>query len=123
MSEGHAHAFCPDAEGDGTSLVVSRDPSGLVTSYGAGSAAAHRAAGLVPLVEAPPEARRDVDTLAHLREAESLGVGRTDRSGHRRDQCSVVTSTVISSPCARASARSRCRSSPAATRFSTSGRI
>lgn len=76
MAAGHAHAYCPDAEGDGTSLVVSRDASSLVTSYGAGSAAAHRAAGLVPLLEAPPPARRDVDTVAHLRYAESLGVGR-----------------------------------------------
>ncbi len=76
MSDGPIHAFCPDAEGDGTSLVVSRDASSLVTSYGPGSAAAHRADGLVPLPEAPLAARRDVDTVAHLREAESLGVGR-----------------------------------------------
>jgi 2-phospho-L-lactate/phosphoenolpyruvate guanylyltransferase len=76
MSEGHPQAFCPDAEGDGTSLVVSREASSLVTSYGPGSAAAHRAAGLVPLLDAPPAVRRDVDTVAHLREAESLGVGR-----------------------------------------------
>lgn len=76
MSEGHVHAFCPDAEGDGTSLVVSHDAAGLATSYGPGSAVAHRAAGLVPLLDAPPEARRDVDTLAQLRAAESLGVGR-----------------------------------------------
>jgi 2-phospho-L-lactate guanylyltransferase len=75
MSESHPHAFCPDAEGDGTSLVVCRDASSLVTSYGPGSAAAHRAAGLVPLFEAPRAVRRDVDTVAHLREAESLGVG------------------------------------------------
>jgi 2-phospho-L-lactate guanylyltransferase len=71
----HTHAFCPDAEGDGTTIVVSRDPSSLVTSYGPGSAAAHEAAGLVRLLETPLQARRDVDTLAHLREAESLGVG------------------------------------------------
>jgi len=71
----HPHAYCPDAEGDGTSIVVSRDPAGLVTSYGPGSAAAHRAAGLTPLTEAPAAARRDVDTVAHLFEAESLGVG------------------------------------------------
>lgn len=76
ISAGQVHVYCPDAEGDGTTIVVSRDPAGLVTSYGAGSAAAHRTAGLVPLLEAPSEARRDVDTLAHLREAESLGVGR-----------------------------------------------
>jgi len=76
ISDGHPHAFCPDAECDGTSIVVSRVASSLVTSYGPASAAAHRAAGLVPLTEAPLEARRDVDTLAHLREADSLGVGR-----------------------------------------------
>ncbi len=76
MSAGHAHAFCPDSEGDGTTIVVSRDPSALVTSYGPGSAAAHLASGLVPLLGAPAAARRDVDTVAHLRDAESLGVGR-----------------------------------------------
>jgi 2-phospho-L-lactate guanylyltransferase len=75
MPGGHAHAFCPDSEGDGTSIVVSRDASSLVTAYGPGSAAAHESAGLVPLLEAPLQARRDVDTLAHLREAESMGVG------------------------------------------------
>jgi 2-phospho-L-lactate guanylyltransferase len=75
MSSDHAPAFCPDAEGDGTSLVVSRDPSALVTAYGPGSAAAHEAAGLVRLSDAPPEARRDVDTPSHLRDAEALGVG------------------------------------------------
>ena len=93
MSEGHLHAYCPDAEGDGTSLVVSHDPSSLATSYGPGSATAHEAAGLVPLLEAPPEARREVDTLSHLRAAEALGVGPhtsaalaevTARSSHRR---------------------------------------
>ena len=93
MSEGHAHAYCPDAEGDGTSLVVSRDPSSLVTSYGPGSAAAHRAAGLVPLLGAPPEARRDVDTLAHLRDAESLGVGRHTAAALAEVSGSDVTST------------------------------
>ncbi len=75
MSSGHPQAFCPDAEGDGTSLVVSRDPSALVTAYGPGSAAAHEGAGLVRLSAAPLEARRDVDTPSHLRDAEALGVG------------------------------------------------
>lgn len=75
LSSGHLHAYCPDAEGDGTSLVVSHDPSSLVTSYGPESAAAHRAAGLVPLIAVPPAVRRDVDTVSHLRDAEALGVG------------------------------------------------
>lgn len=75
MSAGHPHAYCLDAEGDGTTIVISSDPGSLVTSYGIGSAAAHRLAGFEPLLAAPPEARRDVDTLIHLREAEILGVG------------------------------------------------
>lgn len=75
MSVGSTHTFCPDAEGDGTTIVVSSDPATLVTSYGIGSAAAHRSTGLGPLLAAPPAARRDVDTLVHLREAEALGVG------------------------------------------------
>jgi 2-phospho-L-lactate guanylyltransferase len=74
LAAGHTHAFCPDAEGDGTTIVVSGDPLSLVTSYGIGSAAAHRSAGVEPLA-APAEARRDVDTVVHLREAEGLGVG------------------------------------------------
>jgi 2-phospho-L-lactate guanylyltransferase len=73
LAEEPVHAFCADADGDGTTLVVSREPLELVTSYGASSAAAHRAAGLVPL-PAPAAARRDVDTVTHLREAEALGV-------------------------------------------------
>jgi len=76
LAEGFTHTFCPDAEGDGTSLVISHDPASLVTSYGHGSAAAHRAAGLVPLLGAPLEVRRDVDTLQHLQEAQGLGTGR-----------------------------------------------
>jgi 2-phospho-L-lactate guanylyltransferase len=74
LAEEHVHAFCTDADGDGTTLVVSREPLELETSYGPGSASAHRAAGLVPL-PAPASARRDVDTVTHLREAEALGVG------------------------------------------------
>jgi 2-phospho-L-lactate guanylyltransferase len=75
LSARHSHAYCPDAEGDGTTIVVSSDPGSLVTSYGVGSAVAHRSSGLEPLA-APPEARQDVDTLSHLVEAETLGVGR-----------------------------------------------
>ena len=76
LSEDHTHTYCPDADGDGTSLVISHDPSTLVTSYGPGSSSAHRSAGIVPLLGAPLEVRRDVDTLRHLREAEGLGIGR-----------------------------------------------
>jgi len=76
MSEGHIHTHCPDADGVGTSLVISHDPAALVTSYGRGSSSAHRSAGFVPLLGAPLEVRCDVDTLVHLREAQGLGTGR-----------------------------------------------
>jgi 2-phospho-L-lactate guanylyltransferase len=79
LAEDHDHAFCTDADGDGTTLVATRAPKELVTSYGPGSAAAHRSAGLAWLPGAPAQARRDVDTVTHLREAEALGLGR--RSG------------------------------------------
>jgi 2-phospho-L-lactate guanylyltransferase len=85
------HAFCPDADGDGTTLVVTRDPQELVTSYGPGSAAAHRSAGLVPLSAAPAEACRDVDTVTHLREAEALGVG-------RRTAAAIAALTAVAQP-------------------------
>ena len=75
MSEGHTHTYCPDAGGEGTSLVISNDPANLVTSYGPGSSSAHRSAGLVPLLGAPLEVRCDVDTLEHLREAQGFGTG------------------------------------------------
>ena len=118
MSEGHEHAYCPDAEGDGTSIIVSRDPVGLVTSYGPGSAAAHRAAGLTTSGRG---AGRGASGRGHHGPPARRGVPRSrsaDGSRRRRDQGSGVTSTVSSSPWARASARSRCLSSPAATRLS-----
>ncbi|TXL60687.1 2-phospho-L-lactate guanylyltransferase [Aeromicrobium terrae] len=93
LAEEHVHSFCTDADGDGTTLVVSREPLELVTSYGVGSAGAHRAAGLVPL-PAPAAARRDVDTVTHLREAEALGVG--PRTKNLLDVLSTSSRTVSS---------------------------
>ena len=120
MSEGHTHTYCPDADGDGSSLVISHDPATLVTSYGRGSASAHRSAGLVPLLGAPLEVRRDVDTLEHLREAQGLGTGRHTTAVLTESQRPDDTSTMTSRPCARARASRRWRSSPAVTRFAGS---
>jgi 2-phospho-L-lactate/phosphoenolpyruvate guanylyltransferase len=67
-------AYVADAEGTGTTLYSAAydvfDPR-----YGIDSAAAHAAAGALALEGDVPGLRRDVDDLADLREAASLGVG------------------------------------------------
>ena len=66
--------YVADAEGTGTTLLtavgVPLDPR-----FGAGSAAAHRASGAVPLDGGWPGLAADVDTEAALRRALALGVG------------------------------------------------
>lgn len=66
--------FVEDADGTGTTLYTASydafDPR-----FGAGSAAAHRAAGAVPIPGPLLTLRRDVDDLAGLGEAVALGVG------------------------------------------------
>lgn len=75
-------AFLPDREGTGTTLVVlPADPlrpasnGAPLTAYGPGSASRHAALGLHRLDAAPTRARHDVDTLADLDDALTLGVG------------------------------------------------
>lgn len=67
-------AYCSDEEGTGTSLYtaayVDFDPR-----FGVGSAAAHAAAGAVAIEGALPGLRRDVDDLAGLDAARTLGLG------------------------------------------------
>lgn len=67
---GHARrAFVPDADGEGTVLVTAASGVRLREAFGAGSAAAHRALGLVELaVGAETGLRRDVDTREQLAE-------------------------------------------------------
>lgn len=66
----------PDADGDGTALVTALPGVVLEPRFGADSAAAHRAAGFVPLpVERDSSLRRDVDTAEHLAVALALGLG------------------------------------------------
>lgn len=68
-------AFCTDARGDGTTLLLAPAGTPLDPRFGPGSAAAHRASGAVALAGELPGLRRDVDTEADLREACALGVG------------------------------------------------
>ncbi len=63
----HDRAMVPDADGTGTTLVTAADGQSHEQHFGAGSAAAHFAAGYVPLdIPADSGLRRDVDTPASL---------------------------------------------------------
>jgi 2-phospho-L-lactate guanylyltransferase len=73
-------AFCTDAHGDGTTLLVAAVGVALDPRFGPGSADAHRESGAAALPGAWPGLRLDVDTEADLREAETAGIGpRTGR--------------------------------------------
>jgi len=67
LAAAHSRAMVPDAEGSGTALVTAADGATHATAFGPGSAAAHAAAGYVPL-ELPGDSglRNDVDTLDQL---------------------------------------------------------
>ena len=67
-------AFVADAAGTGTTLLAAGDGE-LDPRFGPGSAAAHAAAGAVPLQGDWPGLRQDVDTPADLLAACRLGVG------------------------------------------------
>lgn len=77
VAEGSATsgAFVPDRSGTGTTLVIYPPGRPVVTRYGPGSAAGHRALGLHVLHDAPSRVRQDVDTFEDLDAAVSLGVG------------------------------------------------
>src|SRR3954469_6200032 len=66
--------FVADAEGTGTTLLTALGVP-LDPRFGAGSAAAHRASGAVPLAGTWHGLATDVDTEAALRAALALGVG------------------------------------------------
>jgi 2-phospho-L-lactate guanylyltransferase len=63
----HDRAMVADAEGSGTALVTAADGATHATAFGGGSAAAHTAAGYVP-IELPADSglRNDVDTVEQL---------------------------------------------------------
>jgi 2-phospho-L-lactate guanylyltransferase len=66
--------FAADAEGTGTTLLTAVGTP-LDPRFGAGSAAAHRATGALPLSGRWPGLARDIDTAGQLRAALALGVG------------------------------------------------
>ncbi|HEY3682388.1 MAG TPA: 2-phospho-L-lactate guanylyltransferase [Streptosporangiaceae bacterium] len=70
-------AFVPDAADEGTTLYTARPGHGFSPSFGRGSRDRHRLRGAHEMrLPDIPGLRRDVDTLADLREAITLGVGR-----------------------------------------------
>ena len=68
-------AFCADAEGEGTTLLVCGPHASLEPRFGVGSAAAHAAAGATAMAGRWPGLRRDVDTVDDLWAAAELGLG------------------------------------------------
>lgn len=71
-------AFVADAEGRGTTILLSSAATPFRSAFGAGSRAAHVATGMQDLSDNQQVAdglRRDVDTLADLRSALALGAG------------------------------------------------
>lgn len=79
----HPVAFVADADGTGTTMWTSLTPLANESHFGPGSRAAHRVSGAVDLVARVPAdaagpwlpARLDVDTVADLARARSLGLG------------------------------------------------
>jgi 2-phospho-L-lactate guanylyltransferase len=69
-------AFVRDARGDGTTALLARRPDDFAPAFGAGSAAAHLAAGARDIT-GPDLAslRHDVDTADDLDRALAMGVG------------------------------------------------
>lgn len=68
-------AFCADAEGTGTTLLIAGPGVPLDPRFGGGSAARHQASGARPLPGDWPGLRRDVDTAHDLTTAAGLGLG------------------------------------------------
>jgi 2-phospho-L-lactate guanylyltransferase len=73
---GAGQAFVPDAAGTGTTLYAAGPGTVFSPRFGPGSRAAHRSAGAVELMLPGLDGlRRDVDTIADLRDAARLGLG------------------------------------------------
>jgi len=72
----HDTSFLRDAEGSGTTLVLSRSVAGFRTEFGHDSARRHIGAGFAELTgDDVASVRQDVDTTADLDAARLLGVG------------------------------------------------
>ncbi len=75
-----SRAFCADAEGTGTTLLLAAPGVALDPRFGAGSAQRHRESGAVELDGGWPGLRRDVDTTADLDSAAAIGLGEHTRA-------------------------------------------
>lgn len=75
FAAGAGRAFCADAAGTGTTLLLAAPGVELDPSFGPGSAERHRRSGAVELLGPWPGLRCDVDTGADLRHAADLGLG------------------------------------------------
>lgn len=87
LASSFARAFSPDRSGAGTTLLLARPGVELDPRFGLGSAAAHRAAGALPLEGPWPGLRCDVDTPGDLAAGCALGLGPCTRAalaGSRR---------------------------------------
>lgn len=75
LDQARGRSFVADADGTGTTLLVSPAGALLDPRFGAGSAAAHTASGAVRIGETLASLRRDVDTTTDLEAALVFGVG------------------------------------------------
>jgi 2-phospho-L-lactate guanylyltransferase len=80
FAAGRGRAFCADAEGSGTTLLLAGTGVRLDPRFGARSAGRHRASGAVELAGVWPGLRRDVDTGDDLCAAAALGLGAHTRA-------------------------------------------
>ncbi len=77
---GVRRAFCADAEGTGTVLLLAAAGALLDPRFGPGSALLHAGSGAMVLTGDWPGLRRDVDTSNDLRAAADLGLGEHTRA-------------------------------------------
>jgi 2-phospho-L-lactate/phosphoenolpyruvate guanylyltransferase len=77
---GLRRAFCADADGTGTTLLLAAGGVAFDPRFGNGSAARHRASGATGLNGVWPGLRRDVDTEDDLCAAAELGLGKHTRA-------------------------------------------
>jgi 2-phospho-L-lactate guanylyltransferase len=71
--------FVTDVDGTGTTLYAAPYDA-FAPRFGTGSAAAHAAAGALPIRGELPSLRRDVDDVDGLREAAGIGLGTATRA-------------------------------------------
>lgn len=79
FAAGSDRAFCADAAGTGTTLLLAAPGAGLQPRFGRASARRHRESGAIELRGAWPGLRHDVDTGTDLARAAELGLGACTR--------------------------------------------